>query len=185
MCCGCSGGEGGHHRDESVSMRQRRGARETTLTTLYVRSNEVITHLSSLSSSASNRNPDGSDTLPLIPEELLEQIDEGRNPDAWSKNRMARLVSDSQQLAGQRWAIERYREQLAGRVGKLFPELEEEVGVKAQREHEAQRTRPDGQVEGLKMEEQDSGAVGGDRGQAAVGASHDVEMGPPSGPSSS
>lgn len=61
----------------------------------------TIRHLAHLSASSADQ-----DALPFVPEEVLEIVDEGRNPDAWSKNRMARLVSDNQQLAGQRWAIE-------------------------------------------------------------------------------
>lgn len=98
--------------------------------------NETISHLAALST-ASSSNPDG---LPSIPQEVLEAIDEGRNPDALSKNRMARLVSDNQQLAGQRWALEEYRQLLAHSISDVFPELAPSL-EDLERRHRSQRTQ--------------------------------------------
>ncbi|CAO1619695.1 unnamed protein product [Parajaminaea phylloscopi] len=103
--------------------------------------NETIAQLAALSS-ASTSNPDA---LPCIPQEVLEAVDEGRNPDALSKNRMARLVSDNQQLAGQRWALEEYRQELSKSVLETFPELAPSL-EEIEKNHRAQRTRPTGQV---------------------------------------
>ncbi|CAO1616660.1 unnamed protein product [Jaminaea pallidilutea] len=125
---------------------------------ILARVNETIANLSSLSASSADQ-----DLLPLIPEEVLEAIDEGRNPDAWSKNRMARLVSDNQQLAGQRWAIEEYRQKLSSSVLKEFPELAGPL-EEMEQEHRQQRTEPPGQLVELQGE-----AVKGVRGALEEG----------------
>lgn len=101
--------------------------------------NDTITHLASLSS-ISTSNPD---VLPHVPQEVLEAVDEGRNPDALSKNRMARLVSDNQQLAGQRWALEEYRQLLSKSVSDIFSELAPSL-EELEQSHRSQRTRPQG-----------------------------------------
>lgn len=118
--------------------------------------NETVAHLGALFD-ISQQHAETS-LLPFIPEDILEAIDEGRNPDTWSKNRLARLVSDNQQLAGQRWAMERYRTDLSGRVAQLFPELEGVV-ENIDAEHRALRTRVGG----------DSGSGGGEGQQPSGG----------------
>lgn len=67
---------------------------------------------------------------------------------------MARLVSDNQQLAGQRWAMERYRATLSDKVRDMFPELQGVVDDLDQ-QHSALRTRPQGQqaTADVKMEQ--------------------------------
>lgn len=75
---------------------------------------------------------------------------------------MSRLVSDNQQLAGQRWAIERYREKLGREVAELFPELSEEVERMGREEKMTLRDRegvipsvlPDGQQEAEQGQQQ-------------------------------
>ncbi|CAO1616115.1 unnamed protein product [Sympodiomycopsis kandeliae] len=114
--------------------------------------NATISNLSTLFNTSQQHSSNDSNLLPLVPEEVLEAIDEGRNPDTWSKNRLARLVSDNQQLAGQRWAMEKYRKELSSQVRNVFPELEE-VLQQMDVEHRGLRTRSDEQG-------QDGGMVG-------------------------
>lgn len=54
---------------------------------------------------------------------------------------MARLLSDNQQLAGQRWAIENYRTLLTRKVNDVFPEMADALND-LQHEHSHLRTRP-------------------------------------------
>ncbi|OIW33000.1 hypothetical protein CONLIGDRAFT_710993 [Coniochaeta ligniaria NRRL 30616] len=72
-------------------------------------------------------NDNTSTSLPLIPDPLIEYVEAGRNPDIYTRE-MVELVRRMNQLArGKEMAFVRFRDVLAGEMGRAMPELAGDV----------------------------------------------------------
>ncbi|AYO43457.1 Mediator of RNA polymerase II transcription subunit 10 [Malassezia restricta CBS 7877] len=59
-----------------------------------------------------------------IPQEVVDLVDAGRNPDSHTRSFMNRLASENQYSLGQYLSIKAFRDQLAPALSQAFPELE-------------------------------------------------------------
>jgi mediator of RNA polymerase II transcription subunit 10 len=75
-------------------------------------------------STASNPNF----ALPAVPPELLQYVDNGRNPDIYTREFVELARKGNQLMKGKQEAFASFRDVLAGEMGKALPELREDVG---------------------------------------------------------
>lgn len=75
-------------------------------------------------STASNPNT----ALPAVPPELLQYVDNGRNPDIYTREFVELARKGNQLMKGKQEAFASFRDVLAGEMGKALPELREDVG---------------------------------------------------------
>ncbi len=59
----------------------------------------------------------------MIPQDVLEMLDTGKNPDIHTRNFVNRLASENQYSYGQHRAVERYKDRLDKALDEAFPEL--------------------------------------------------------------
>lgn len=59
----------------------------------------------------------------MIPQDVLEMLDTGKNPDIHTRNFVNRLASENQYSYGQHRAVERYKATLDAALDQAFPEL--------------------------------------------------------------
>ncbi|EST07851.1 Mediator complex, subunit Med10 [Kalmanozyma brasiliensis GHG001] len=59
----------------------------------------------------------------MVPQDVLEMLDTGKNPDIHTRNFVNRLASENQYSFGQHRAVERYKERLSSALDEAFPEL--------------------------------------------------------------
>lgn len=81
--------------------------------------NEAVSQMDRVAHSASEA---GSDVL--MPKTLFNYIDNGRNPDIFTKELIASSVRESEVCKGKLVALDDYLEQLAAKALAEFPELE-------------------------------------------------------------
>lgn len=59
----------------------------------------------------------------MVPQDVLEMLDTGKNPDIHSRNFVNRLASENQYSYGQHRAVSRYKNALDAALDQAFPEL--------------------------------------------------------------
>ncbi|GAC92674.1 hypothetical protein PHSY_000229 [Pseudozyma hubeiensis SY62] len=59
----------------------------------------------------------------MIPQDVLEMLDTGKNPDIHTRNFVNRLASENQYSYGQHRAVESYKSSLDAALDQAFPEL--------------------------------------------------------------
>ncbi|CBQ72138.1 conserved hypothetical protein [Sporisorium reilianum SRZ2] len=59
----------------------------------------------------------------MIPQDVLEMLDTGKNPDIHTRNFVNRLASENQYSYGQHRAVESYKDRLDAALDQAFPEL--------------------------------------------------------------
>lgn len=59
----------------------------------------------------------------MVPQDVLEMLDAGKNPDIHTRNFVNRLASENQYSYGQHTAVERYKDKLDAALDEAFPEL--------------------------------------------------------------
>lgn len=80
----------------------------------------LITHLQSLSATAS--------TLPIsIPPEVIQYIEQGRNPDIYTREFVELVQKWNQKIKGKQEAFAQFRDVLAEEIGSAMPEVRGEV----------------------------------------------------------
>ncbi|KAH8176370.1 transcription factor subunit med10 of mediator complex domain-containing protein [Sarocladium implicatum] len=85
--------------------------------------------LTTLSQSLQNlHNQTTSDPLPEIPFELLDYVENGRNPDIYTREFVEMVRRANQNLAGKERAFANFRDTLAGEMERAMPELREDIG---------------------------------------------------------
>lgn len=85
--------------------------------------------LTTLSQSLQNlHHQTTSDPLPEIPFELLDYVENGRNPDIYTREFVEMVRRANQNLAGKERAFAKFRDTLAGEMERAMPELREDVG---------------------------------------------------------
>ncbi|KAJ9478035.1 Mediator of RNA polymerase II transcription subunit 10 [Pseudozyma hubeiensis] len=70
----------------------------------------------------------------MIPQDVLEMLDTGKNPDIHTRNFVNRLASENQYSYGQHRAVESYKRSLDAALDQAFPELmaeTDDVGTKS------------------------------------------------------
>jgi mediator of RNA polymerase II transcription subunit 10 len=80
--------------------------------------------LQKVHATASNPNSQ----LPAIPPELIQYVDNGRNPDIYTREFVELARRGNQLMKGKQDAFASFRDVLAGEMGKAMPELREDVG---------------------------------------------------------
>lgn len=65
--------------------------------------------------------------LPSIPPELIQYVDNGRNPDIYSRELVEAARKSNQIMKGKKEAFADFRDVLAGEMRRAMPELGEEV----------------------------------------------------------
>lgn len=65
--------------------------------------------------------------LASVPADILQYVDNGRNPDIYTREFVELARKSNQLMKGKMGAFGGFRDILAGEMGKVFPELEEEV----------------------------------------------------------
>ncbi|ESZ98053.1 S-adenosylmethionine-dependent methyltransferase-like protein [Sclerotinia borealis F-4128] len=65
--------------------------------------------------------------LPWVPADLIQYVDNGRNPDIYTREFVEAARKNNQLMRGKMQAFAGFRDVLAGEMGKVFPELEEDV----------------------------------------------------------
>lgn len=66
--------------------------------------------------------------LPAIPPELIQYVDNGRNPDIYTREFVELARRGNQLMKGKQDAFAGFRDVLAGEMGRVLPELREGVG---------------------------------------------------------
>ncbi|KAN0062366.1 RNA polymerase II mediator complex subunit [Thecaphora frezii] len=59
----------------------------------------------------------------MIPEEVIEMLDAGRNPDIHTRNFITRLAAENQYSYGQHLAMKEYNAKLTSALDEAFPDL--------------------------------------------------------------
>lgn len=92
-------------------------------------SRDVLQHeLRTLSSSLKElHNVSSVETLPEIPPELIGYVENGRNPDIYTREFVETVRRGNQLLAGKENAFASFRDVLAGEMERAMPELREDV----------------------------------------------------------
>lgn len=106
----------------------------TTYDTTQRPSKEVLTaeikhlsrHLQNLHATASPL-PSGVDKLPSLPPELVEYVENGRNPDIYTREFVEGTRRSNQLMRGKMHAFGRFRDGLARDMCSAMPELEADV----------------------------------------------------------
>lgn len=62
-----------------------------------------------------------------LPREVIQYIEDGRNPDIYTREFVELVVKQNQLMNGKRQAFARFRDVLAQQMKARFPELKEEV----------------------------------------------------------
>ncbi|KAL2213303.1 hypothetical protein CC79DRAFT_1327166 [Sarocladium strictum] len=87
------------------------------------------TELTTLSSSLKELHDVSSvETLPEIPPELIGYVENGRNPDIYTREFVETVRRGNQLVAGKENAFAAFRDVLAGEMERAMPELREDVG---------------------------------------------------------
>ncbi|KAL2074412.1 hypothetical protein VTL71DRAFT_8190 [Oculimacula yallundae] len=96
-----------------------------------------------------------SQNLPLIPPELIQYVDNGRNPDIYTREFVELARKGNQLMKGKMDAFASFRDVLAGEMGRALPEVRDDVVrvVKA--------TGGDESVVGREGDEEGGGRTGG------------------------
>lgn len=64
----------------------------------------------------------------MVPQEVLDMLDAGKNPDIHTRNFVNRLASENQYSYGQHRAVESYKNRLDEALDSAFPELAQAQG---------------------------------------------------------
>ncbi|MCJ1262321.1 RNA polymerase II mediator complex subunit [Lobaria immixta] len=100
---------------------------------------QLIRKISQLSNSLSSLSSTSS-TLPTqIPPEIIEYVEDGRNPDIYTREFVELAQKQNQYLKGKSEAFAGFRDVLAEEIVKAIPELKEEV----EKRIEGRETRED------------------------------------------
>ncbi|KAJ1335087.1 Transcription factor subunit Med10 of Mediator complex [Microdochium nivale] len=83
--------------------------------------------LQAIHATASHPTPERS--LPHIPPELVQYVENGRNPDIYTREFVEQVRRGNQLLRGKQVAFGRFRDILAGEMGSAMPELREDVAA--------------------------------------------------------
>ncbi|KIN06101.1 hypothetical protein OIDMADRAFT_100916 [Oidiodendron maius Zn] len=67
-------------------------------------------------------------SLPHIPPELIQYVDNGRNPDIYTREFVELARRGNQLMKGKMAAYADFRDVLAGEMGRALPEIREDVG---------------------------------------------------------
>ena len=87
-----------------------------------------LAHLSDLGAQHSNAaNPSSKSPIPAIPPEIIQYVEEGRNPDIYTREFVEVVQKHNQLLKGRADAMARFRDVLAREMKGAMPELEEPV----------------------------------------------------------
>lgn len=73
--------------------------------------------------------PDPIRSLPHIPPELVQYVENGRNPDIYTREFVEQVRRGNQLLRGKQVAFGRFRDILAGEMEKALPELHDDVAT--------------------------------------------------------
>ncbi|KAI1498635.1 mediator complex, subunit Med10 [Biscogniauxia marginata] len=71
--------------------------------------------------------PSPSESLPHIPPELIQYVDNGRNPDIYTREFVELVRRGNQLMRGKQAAFASFRDVLAGEIEKAMPELAEDA----------------------------------------------------------
>ncbi|KAI1457622.1 mediator complex, subunit Med10 [Annulohypoxylon moriforme] len=106
----------------SPSPTNRASSRDIVLNELRT----LSSNLQAIHARSLNTSP-GAGELPRIPPELIQYVDNGRNPDIYTRE-FVELVRRGNQLArGKQGAFASFRDVLAGEMDKAMPELREDT----------------------------------------------------------
>ncbi|ORY69753.1 mediator complex, subunit Med10 [Pseudomassariella vexata] len=67
------------------------------------------------------------DALPRIPPELIQYVENGRNPDIYTREFVELVRRNNQMMKGKQDAFASFRDVLAGEMDKAMPELREDT----------------------------------------------------------
>lgn len=99
-------------------------------TALTHKTNQVISQLSSLTDSGfTHQYP--------IPVDVISYIEDGRNPDVYTREFVEVTAKSNARLKGKMLGFQKLRDVLGDKLGKEFPELDDAI------EHIKKRTTPD------------------------------------------
>ncbi|KAL9603284.1 MAG: hypothetical protein Q9219_001307 [cf. Caloplaca sp. 3 TL-2023] len=93
-----------------------------------------------LSRSLSNLAHDASSLTTQIPPEIIEYVDEGRNPDIYTREFVELVQKNNQYLKGKSEAFMGFRDALADEMIKAWPEMRRDVEEVLQGERETDST---------------------------------------------
>ncbi|KAI9645942.1 RNA polymerase II mediator complex subunit [Ciborinia camelliae] len=65
--------------------------------------------------------------LAWVPADVIHYVDNGRNPDIYTREFVELARKNNQLMRGKMQAFSGFRDVLAGEMGKVFPELEEDI----------------------------------------------------------
>ncbi|KAI0180187.1 mediator complex, subunit Med10 [Hypoxylon sp. FL1284] len=74
-------------------------------------------------------SPSAPTSLPQVPPELVQYVDNGRNPDIYTREFVELLRRSNQLMRGKRSAFASFRDLLAGEMDKALPELRPDVAA--------------------------------------------------------
>lgn len=115
--------------------------------------------------------PDPERSLPHIPPELVQYVENGRNPDIYTREFVEQVRRGNQLLRGRQVAFGRFRDTLAESMDSAMPELQADVANVLEATGGRDRWKEGGST----------GQQGGGGGPAANGAGSGGGSGPPAG----
>jgi mediator of RNA polymerase II transcription subunit 10 len=82
---------------------------------------------SSSASPPSIASPPGASSLPAVPQELVQYVENGRNPDIYTREFVELVRRGNQLMRGKMRAFAGFRDVLAGEMSAAMPELRDDV----------------------------------------------------------
>ncbi|MCJ1468568.1 RNA polymerase II mediator complex subunit [Pseudocyphellaria aurata] len=108
---------------------------------------QLIRKISQLSNSLSSLSSTSS-TLPTqIPPEIIEYVEDGRNPDIYTREFVELAQKQNQFLKGKSEAFAGFRDVLAEEIVKAMPELREEVEKTIDKREQREEMKENGDAE--------------------------------------
>ncbi|KAI1769006.1 mediator complex, subunit Med10 [Hypoxylon sp. FL1150] len=111
----------GHHNNNINSNTNSRPSRDVIAHELRTLSSHLQT-IHSLGSSSQQQQ-----RLPQVPPELVQYVDNGRNPDIYTREFVELLRRSNQLMRGKQSAFASFRDVLAAEMDKALPELRDDV----------------------------------------------------------
>ncbi|MCJ1226900.1 RNA polymerase II mediator complex subunit [Toensbergia leucococca] len=106
---------------------------------------ELVRKISQLSNSLSSLSTSASNLPTQIPPEIIDYVEDGRNPDIYTREFVELAQKGNQYLKGKSEAFAAFRDVLAEEIVRAMPEMKAEVGrVMAGRVEEEQKNQNGG-----------------------------------------
>lgn len=88
---------------------------------------ELVDQFQRLQETAAEAAQDPGGHAVTLPREVIQYVEDGRNPDIYTREFVELVIKQNQMMKGKRRAFAAFRDVLATRIVVAFPELQEDV----------------------------------------------------------